>query len=188
MWCLRTTEVGASFTPLINQSSHQGTVQPTVMRYQGYPKNCDCTSDYTTEVMYNGTHSIFYRFHGFLIVPLKGKMAKIPLQSLPNENIHTMNITTTQIEIHIQKCCHFLTWHLSLTYLNVIVRTFTVCWSRLSMAHESWCLHVFPTPYQWIHVGNLKLVMVRVFMPGNWQKLQIKSTHYPTFFPLRADC
>lgn len=188
MWCLRTTEAGASFTPLINQSSHQGTVQPTVMRYQGYPKSCDCTSNYTTEVTYNRTHSIFYRFHGFLVVPLKGKMAKLPLHSLPNKNIHTMTITTAQIEIRIQKCYYFLTWHLSLTYLNVIVRTFTVCWSRLSMAHESWCLHVFPTPYQWIHVGNLKLAMVRVFLPGNWQKLQIISTHCPTLFPLRADC
>lgn len=106
LWgCLSTTEAGASFTPLINQRSHQRPVQPAVMKYQGYHKDCGCTSDHITKVMCNGTHCVFYRFHAFHVIPQKGKMARIPLLSLLSKSIHTMTITTIQIKICIQKFC-----------------------------------------------------------------------------------
>ena len=94
------------YTP-VNQRSHQRTVQPAVMKYQGYHKDCSRTSDHNIKVMCNGTHSVFYRFHAFLVIPQKGKMARISLLSLLSKNSHTMTITTIQIEICVQKCCIF---------------------------------------------------------------------------------
>lgn len=168
-------------TRVVVKGIHHATrpyIQPAVRRYQRYSTNCDFISDYAIQLVCNGTDSTFYRFPGLLVAPLKVQIARIPLFSFPSKNLHVMTITIMQIEICIQKCGCFSTWHLALTW----------CVG----AGEQWLkadfVHPFATPHQWIHMGRLKLAMVGIFMLGNWQMLQIKSAPSSTLFPLWAGC